>query len=256
MGNYRSQYERYYGNVRTDGGGASYKRIGSMDNANMKKNNNQTTFNKVVKKLIWQVSGAFILLGLLLIIKTIPLEGTKEAYTVSKKMMDEKFDVNEAIMAVNIPDADGYKEKALDYIDEFKSFIIGEKTLKETIKEEYVIPTLGKKKSIEKDNDGIAIVTDGNKEVSASFDGVIREMKDEDGSKHILIDNGNGVETYYGLLSETQVNEGDKVKKGQYIGKTGSIDSSGTKGMIFKIIYMGNEKDPNEMMDLSSLEEV
>ncbi|MDS0528024.1 M23 family metallopeptidase [Clostridium sp. SHJSY1] len=255
MGNYKAQYERYYGNVKSKGTGAKYKSIGSANNG-IRNSGNSNIPNKIATKLIWQFGGAFVLIGLLLIIKEIPLEGTKEAYTVSKKMIDEKFDVNEAVMAINIPDPDGYKEKVLDYIDEAKSFMIGEKTLKETIKEEYAIPTVGKKKVIDESDKGIAIVTDGDKDVNASFDGIVREINEEDGSKHIVVDNGNGIETYYGLLSEVKVNEGDEIKKGQNIGKTGSIDSSGTKGMIFKIIYMGNEKDPNEMMDLSSLEEV
>ncbi|MBD7910648.1 M23 family metallopeptidase [Clostridium cibarium] len=256
MGNYRAQYERYYGSVRAKGGGASYRRVSSTKGGGIKNSSNANILNKVVNKLIWQLGGALVLLGLLFIIKTIPLEGTKDAYTVSKKMIDEKFNVEEAIMAVNIPDVDEYKEKALDYIDEFKHMLTGEKTLKETMKEDYIVPTIGKKKHMEKDNKGIVIVTDGDKDVNASFNGIIREVKEEDGKKHILIDNGSGVETYYGLLSDVQIKEGDEVKKGQCLGKTGDIDSTGTKGIIFKISFMGSEKDPNEMMDLSSLEEV
>lgn len=256
MGNYRAQYERYYGNVQSKGTGAKYKRIGSMDSNKIKSSSNLNIGNKIATRLIWQFGGAVVLLGLLLGIKSIPIEGTKEAYTVSKKMIDEKFDVKEAVMAINVPDPEGYKEKVLDYIDEAKSFMIGGKTLKEIIKDEYVIPTVGKKKVIGESDKGIAIVTDGDKDVNVSFDGVVKEINDEDGGKHIVVDNGNGVETYYGLLSQVKVNEGDEIKKGQSIGKTGIIDSSGTKGMIFKIIYMGNEKDPNEMMDLSSLEGV
>lgn len=256
MGNYRAQYERYYGNVQSKGTGAKYKRIGSIDNNKIKNSSNLNIGNKIATRLIWQFGGAVVLLGLLLGIKSIPLEGTKEAYTVSKKMIDEKFDVNEAVMAINVPDPDGYKEKVLNYIDEAKSFMIGGKTLKETIKEEYIVPVAGKKKNMDEAHKGIALVTNGDKDVNASFDGVVKEINDEDGGKHIVMDNGNGIETYYGLLSQVKVNEGDEIKKGETIGKTGIIDSSGTKGMIFKIIYMGNEKDPNEMMDLSSLEEV
>ena len=47
-----------------------------------------------------------------------------------------------------------------------------------------------------------------------------------------------------------------KLVKDENLGKSGVIDSSNTKGVVFKIIYMGLEKDPNELMDLSSLQKI
>ena len=93
-------------------------------------------------------------------------------------------------------------------------------------------------------------------DVIASFDGKIREIKEDGDEKHIIVDHGNGIETYYGLISTVDVKEGDKVEKGQLIGKTGVLDSEGTKGIVYKISYMGVEKDPVEMMDFSSLKSV
>lgn len=256
MGNYRAQYEKYYGSVRSKTSGSKNKSQGYSGNGGSKSEGTDQLGGRLVKKVIFQLVGALILVLLFIVIKMIPLEGTQEAYIVSKKMIDEDFNINETVMAINIEGTEEYKEQALDYIDEIKSLVVGEKTLKEKIKEEYIVPTLGKFKTLDETNKGIAILTDGDKDISASFDGTIREVKEESDGKHLIIDHGNGIETYYGLLSSINVKEGDKVSKGENLGKSGVIDSSSTKGIVFKIIYMGNEKDPSGLMDLSSLQSV
>ena len=256
MGNYRAQYEKYYGSVKNKTSGLKSKARGYLGNDKSKQGGNQKLAGRLMKKFILQLVGALVLLVLLLIIKMIPLEETKEAYIVSKNMIDDDFNISETVMAINIEGTEEYKEQALDYIDEIKSLVIGEKTLKEKIKEEYVVPTLGKIKTLDDTNKGIAIVTDADKDISAAFDGTVSEVKEDGDGKHLIIDHSNGIETYYGLLSSINVKEGDKISKGENLGKSGVIDSSNTKGIVFKIIYMGNEKDPNELMDLSSLQSI
>ena len=177
---------------------------------------------RLMKKIMWQLVGALVLVLLLLVIKMIPLEGTKEAYLVSKKMMDQDFNINETVMAINIEGAEGYKEQALDYIDEIKSLVVGEKTLKEKIKEEYVVPTLGKVKMLDDTNMGIAILTEGDKDIVAAFDGTVREVKEDGDEKHLIVNHGNGIETYYGLLSSINVKEGDEISKGRKFRKVWS----------------------------------
>ena len=256
MGNYRAQYEKYYGSVKSKTSGSKNKSQGYLGNGGSKSEGTDQLGGRLMKKIIFQLVGALVLVLLFIVIKMIPLEGTQEAYIVSKKMIDEDFNINETVMAINIEGTEEYKEQALDYIDEIKSLVIGEKTLKEKIKEEYIVPTLGKIKTLDDTNKGIAILTDGDKDISASFDGTVREVKEESDGKHLIIDHGNGIETYYGLLSSINVKEGDKISKGENLGKSGVIDSSSTKGIVFKIIYMGNEKDPSGLMDLSSLQSV
>jgi len=256
MGNYRAQYEKYYGSVKSKTSGLKSKSQGYSGNDKAKQGGNQKLAGRLMKKFILQLVGALVLVLLLLIIKMIPLEGTKEAYIVSKKMIDDDFNISETVMAINIEGTEEYKEQALDYIDEIKSLVIGEKTLKDKIKEEYVVPTLGKMKTLDDTNKGIAIVTDADKDISAAFDGTVSEVKEDGDGKHLIIDHSNGIETYYGLLSSINVKEGDKISKGENLGKSGIIDSSNTKGVVFKIIYMGIEKDPNELMDLSSLQSI
>jgi murein DD-endopeptidase MepM/ murein hydrolase activator NlpD len=256
MGNYRAQYEKYYGSVKGKTSGPINKSQGYLSNGKAKLEGTENLSGRLIKKIILQLVGATVLLTLLLVIKMIPLEGTQEAYIVTKKMIDEDFNINDTVMAINIDGTEEYKEQALDYIDEIKSLLIGEETLKEKIKGEYVVPTLGKIKNLDETNKGIAILTEVDKDVSAAFDGTVREVKEETDGKHLIIDHGNGIETYYGLLSSINVKMGDKISKGENLGKSGIIDSSSTKGIVFKIMYMGNEKDPNELMDLSSLENI
>ncbi|PRR82435.1 M23 family metallopeptidase [Clostridium vincentii] len=258
MGNYRAQYEKYYGSVKGKTSGSKKRGQGYGSNGKDRAEGPQQLAGKLLKKIMWQLVGALVLVLLVLVIKMIPLEGTKEAYIVSKEMIDQDFDISETVMAINIEGAEGYKEQALDYIDEIKSLVVGDKTLKEKIKEDYVVPTLGTIKMLDDTNIGIAILTDGDKDIAAAFDGTVTEVKEEadGGEKHLIIDHGNGIETYYGLLSSINVKEGDVISKGENLGKSGVIDSSNTKGVVFKIIYMGLEKDPNDLMDLSSLQKV
>ena len=258
MASYKEQYERYYGNIRAKAPGKVKTRDTSMDMyySRGKSKKEKTIGEKIANKFIWQLAASLILLVSVLALKMIPIEGAKEAYIVSKEAINAEFDINEAVMAMNIPKLENYKEDALDYIDGIKSFITGDKTLKEFIKEEYTVPIIGKYKKIEGESVGLAIVSEEGKDVMASFDGEVREVKEDSDGKHIVIDHGKGVETYYGLLSTCEVKEGDKITKGQVLGKTGNLDDSGTNGIVYKIIYMGAEKDPTEILNFSNLESV
>ena len=285
MGNYREQYERYYGNLKNRTSKGTYKRIGNNEDINKSKstssknnynrstsvknsiNNRYNRLGKVngnkelflerySKRFIYQLIGALLLLVLILVIRMIPLEQAQEAYTVSKDAIEEDFNLSEAVMSIDIPGVEEYKESALDYIDKVKSAFTGEKTLKEKIKDEFMMPVLGKIQELSSNNKGVAIVTAGNIEVVSCYEGKVVEVKQNEDGYHVLINNGYGVETYYGLLSSINVKEGDEVLKGQAVGTVGTIDNNKTAGMVFKIIYMGSEKNPSDLMDLSSLKEV
>ena len=188
--------------------------------------------------------------------KNIPLEEAKEAYIVSKEAVDKNINLTETVMAIDVPELDTYKEKTLDLIDRYKQLITGEKTVKEVIREKYSLPVIGSYYVLDDENIGVAIQVVEESDVLASYDGKVSEVKTVDGETHITIYHSNGVETYYGLLTNVSVKEGDKVKKGQSIGKTGIIDSIGSKGMVYKIIYMGIEKNPTELIDFSNLQNV
>lgn len=237
MGDYKSQYEKYYSNM------------------NNKKKNNNTYIDNFIKKLIIQLSGALVLFGTLLIIKAIPLEETKNAYIVSKDVLNKEFNINETVMAINIPEFQDYKERTLDFIDNIKTKITGQKSLKEKIKEEFIPPVIGKFREIEEEN-GVVIENSEVMDVLSSSYGIILEIESDADGYHILMDNGNGIETFYGLLSEISVKEGDKINKSQCIGKTSKVGEDGNSGVVFKIIYFGKEKNPWDLLDFSELERV
>ena len=258
MGSYREQYERYYGNVKRQGVAAQYRRAGSSyEPANFPKLDKKSSFGeRFIKKFIWQLSGATILLVTAAAITYVPVEGLGgELSSEVKSMINEDIDITSAIMYLNIPEGEVYKEKALDYIDEIKAGVSGKKTLKELIKEDYIEPVSGKVKYINGDSKGIAISSEGNGDVAAVYGGTVEEVRNEEDNKCIVINHGNGTETYYGSLSQVDVESGSIVKKGDVIGKCGVIDSTDKKGVIFKFIYLGSEKDPSDIMNLSSLEE-
>lgn len=261
MGEYKSLYEKYYKNVKSSGPGKAPVRHNSLDGYSSRGTNNSIGEKKniaehFIKKFIFQLTGALVLIILIFSLKMIPLEGANKAYTVSKEAIDKEMGMEQVAEVFNVMNLEDYKEGALDSIDEFKSFITGEKTIKETIKEEYIVPIIGTYSLLEGEDKGVIIEVDVEKDIASSYDGTIREVKEDEDGKHILIDHGNGIETYYGLLSIASVNEGDKVSKGDIIGKSGVINSEEKKGIVYKVIYMGDEKNPVDLMDFSSLQSV
>lgn len=255
MGDYKSQYEKYYKNLRNNSPGRTPRPTSIYDSFGRGTRNKKKGSN-FARKIIFQLVGALILLIIFIGIKVMPIEGAKEAYIVTREALDKNFDIEEAVMTMNITGVEDYKENILDYIDEFKSFVTGEKTLKEDIKANYVIPVVGTVSHLSGENVGVVIQTKNEVDVIASFDGEVREVNESEDGKHIIINNGNGIDTYYGLVSDVNVKVGDKVEKGQVICKTGVLDVEGNKGIVYKISYMGIEKDPVEIMDFSSLKSV
>lgn len=258
MGDYRAQYERYYNNAKNGVSRARYTRIGSMDsgyNEPKRTTNNNLNNNlpqKLIKQFIWQLSGSCILLMLIAIAKFVPVKEVNDIYDLAKEKVNDNFELIDAVKSIKLPEDGNYKEMILDYVDEAKCYVTGGQSLKDTIKSEYITPINGKVEDYKLKENTIAIISDEALDVVASYDGTVKELSKDD-DKYILIDHGNGVETYYGLISEINVEEGDKVKRGDTIGKTGRIESLKSKGVIYKIIYMGSEKNPKDMLDLSSL---
>ncbi|MDD6794587.1 MAG: M23 family metallopeptidase [Clostridiaceae bacterium] len=255
MGNYREQYERYYGGIGRKSTNNRLNLQGYSKKPQNKVDKNYGLAERWTKKLLYQLVGALLLICLILTIKMIPLQQTKAVYNETKELMDEKINIKDAIMSINIPDTEEYKERILDYIDEINSAVNGEKTLKEKIKDNYIVPVSGIVTKSQESSNSIDIITEGENDILSVYDGIVEESVDEGENKYLLINHDNGVESYYGLLSVINVKKGDKVAKGQVIGKAGNVDSDKKKGIEFKMIYMGNEKSPGDLLDLSSLKE-
>ena len=77
--------------------------------------------------------------------------------------------------------------------------------------------------------------------VFAALDGVVTETgRDELLGKYIKISHGNGVRTTYGHLSLIQIKQGQKVSRGQAIGKVGSTGYSTGPHLHF-VVYRNNK---------------
>lgn len=98
---------------------------------------------------------------------------------------------------------------------------------------------------------GIDFVTDGQADVMACGDGTVVEVITDnilDGNT-VVIDHGNDLKSYYkSLAADVTVKEGDKVTKGQVIGKTSTSGYSEFKTgehVHFEITLKDEYVDPN-----------
>ncbi len=82
--------------------------------------------------------------------------------------------------------------------------------------------------------------------VQASGDGkVVKVLTHKRGyGKHIVIDHGYGYKTMYAHLSEFDVKKGQKIKRGQVIGKVGSTGLSTAPHLHYEVIYKGRKVNP------------
>ena len=65
----------------------------------------------------------------------------------------------------------------------------------------------------------------------------------------IVLDHGYGLQSVYGHLSELDVHEGDMVKRGQVMGKSGTTGMAGGDHIHFSMLLEGVQIDPKEWWD-------
>ncbi|GGZ15504.1 peptidase M23 [Echinicola pacifica] len=82
--------------------------------------------------------------------------------------------------------------------------------------------------------------------IYATGDGTVVEVKTEFGGygKSVLIDHGFGFQTRYGHMNEFEVRKGQKVKRGDEIGKVGNTGSSTAPHVHYEVIKDGNIINP------------
>lgn len=90
--------------------------------------------------------------------------------------------------------------------------------------------------------------------VMTTADGMVEKVKEDIGyGKQIQIRHNNTYQTLYAQLSETNVNVGDKVKKGQVIGKVGSTGLSTAPHLHYEVIENGVRVDPRNNIPQDSI---
>ena len=99
---------------------------------------------------------------------------------------------------------------------------------------------------IRKMHAGIDFGADTGTPIMATGDGHIEKIiKKRTGyGKHIIINHGYGYKTLYAHMSAIDVRTGQKVKKGEQIGKVGNTGTSTAPHLHYEVIYKGKKINP------------
>lgn len=254
MGSYNSQYESYYNGM-----------------LNKRKVNNPSprsfdvkiipTFDKnfFVRRVTVDLAGVLFLIIFVSLCKLIVTPQTTAVYTFSKAMVTTNYDYNVLFTKAKSINMSTVGEQSMNFIETMKANIIGGKTWKNKIDQDFMLPIEGKLLSGygEKDdpaaagkkimNYGVDIDAKEGTNVLASYVGLIKDCGDDKQlGKYVLIDNGSSIETKYGHLSVLNVKKGDSVKKAEVIGKSGATGVVSKPSLHYEILYMGENLNPEE----------
>ncbi len=91
-------------------------------------------------------------------------------------------------------------------------------------------------------NTGLMYASDNEFEVKAVFDGkVIDILDDEFFGKCLVIEHSSNLRTYYYGLNDIDVNKGDAVSNGQYLGVSNNNEIMNSKKTFLLEVYYNNE---------------
>lgn len=257
MAGYGSQYEEYYKNLKLKG----EKRF--IGNSHGSRNygigrRNKPKGNYWVKRIIRNLVGTCVMFLTVLVCKAVSVPQTKTFYDYSKNMVNNDLDYKQLVDKAKKVDTKNIETCVTDVIERIKKNITGNKTVKEKIREEFILPADGEITSNLKDNknsklkenlQGVDIKTKKNANIKATYDGKVKDCgQDNKIGNYILIDHGEGVETKYSNLKEIAVTKGEKVNKGYIIGKSNNVDKCDNGKLHFQLLYMGEDMDPREFI--------
>jgi stage II sporulation protein Q len=97
------------------------------------------------------------------------------------------------------------------------------------------------------ENTGILYTSSDAFDIVASLDGTVKSIKDDAFlGKVVEISHNNNLSTFYYSLSEVTVKEGDTIKSGSIIGKSGEnkIENKEGTSLLFEVYYKGKAMDP------------
>lgn len=245
MGSYRREYESYYDGILKRHG----KKKDTPRNSNLGgysrsyntggRRKNKGSFSYII---LTQTTGALALLLIMMCLKYAPYKEGNDVYAAFKEMSNEEKPI--LGMDLNIENI-----KDIDVVEVFNNLKNNFKDIVDDAAKKnksFLNPvSSGEVKEIE---DGVSIKTKEEKDVLATCDGKVKEVKNLDKGNLIIIDHEDGVESYYNLVNNPSIKIGDEVKKGTSIGKSSKV-ASDTYEMEFKIRYMGQFKEPSNYVD-------
>ncbi len=102
---------------------------------------------------------------------------------------------------------------------------------------------------------GIDLPMPKGSDVYATFDGKVRVAKYSSGYGNlVVIRHSNGLETFYGHLSQINVKQDEWVEAGQVIGLCGATGRASGSHLHYEVRYLGYAIDPEWMLDMDSQE--
>ncbi|WP_373898938.1 M23 family metallopeptidase [Haloimpatiens sp. FM7315] len=255
MGNYNSQYRDYYNSILNN------RKTYSLDSSKPDVKNNN---NFILKRIIRDLTGVLVLSLFILSLKIVVTPRTKMVYEYSKKIVNENYDYKKAFNNIKNIDIKNMKDYTKNFIDKISSKF-NSSNLMEVDKNtefDYIPPCSGKvvsgfgervdpisgEKKIHK---GIDIAVAENTPVKVVEEGKVKKIgEDVSFGKYIIIDHGKGLESKYAHLNEASVKEGQLVKKGDSIAKSGNTGKSTGPHLHLEIIYMGENIDPSKLIGI------
>jgi murein DD-endopeptidase MepM/ murein hydrolase activator NlpD len=92
---------------------------------------------------------------------------------------------------------------------------------------------------------GLDITVSAGAPVFAPADGVVQDARYRGGfGKYIKINHGHGYTTMYAHLSQINVKRGERVKRGDLIGRTGNTGRSTAPHLHYEVHYFGTPQNP------------
>lgn len=174
-------------------------------------------------------------------------------------MMDiaEKMDRLQHKMVVQTKSLDEISKMVNDWDNRFSSLPsikpVREDKLKKSIS---LLSGFGRRlhpiHKVVKMHQGIDFTAPQGTPIIATGDGTVEEVESSGGGygRHVLINHGYGYKTLYAHMSSFSVSQGQKVKKGQVIGKVGNTGSSTGPHLHYEVHVKGEPVNPiNFVMD-------
>lgn len=102
-------------------------------------------------------------------------------------------------------------------------------------------------------HEGVDFACKEGNAIYATADGVVEKVQliSFGYGKNVIVDHGFGYKTRYGHMSVISVKEGDRVKRGEYIGASGNSGKSTGPHLHYEVLYKGSPVNPYNYYDLS-----